>query len=186
MALFIPVDEFDLVIFGGTGDLALRKLMPALYHRVGDEQITGGSRIIAASRGALARDEYVQSVEDALRKNLPDGEFRDEQWAEFRDRIHYVQVDAKDPGNWQGLKDILADNEDRVATSLLETPTPGFAVWNLRGYWQASDRYLLIAGVENYGDRHYREYLDFRSRAPGALDVFQPGSNFYFGSELTY
>ena len=30
MATFVPVDEFDLVIFGGTGDLALRKPLPAL------------------------------------------------------------------------------------------------------------------------------------------------------------
>ena len=50
MANFVPVDVFDLVIFGGTGDLAMRKLLPALYHRERDGQITGDSRIIAASR----------------------------------------------------------------------------------------------------------------------------------------
>ena len=107
MANFVPVDEFDLVIFGGTGDLALRKLLPALYHRVGDEQITGDSRIIAASRGDVARDAYLEQVEQALRSNLPDGEFRDEQWSKFRDRIHYVQCDAHAPDQWQSLVDLL-------------------------------------------------------------------------------
>ena len=89
MANFVPADEFDLVIFGGTGDLALRKLLPALYHRVGDGQIMGDSRIIAASRRDVARDDYLQTVEEALRKNLPAGEFREEQWANLRNRIHY-------------------------------------------------------------------------------------------------
>ena len=47
MAQIIPVAPFDYVVFGGTGDLALRKLLPALYHRHQDQQITGPSRIIA-------------------------------------------------------------------------------------------------------------------------------------------
>ncbi len=59
MAELVPVETFDLVIFGGTGDLAMRKLLPALYHRDGDGQITPDSRIIAASRGELGRDEYL-------------------------------------------------------------------------------------------------------------------------------
>ena len=47
------VDPFDLIVFGGAGDLALRKLMPALYHRELDEQIPEACRIVAAARGAL-------------------------------------------------------------------------------------------------------------------------------------
>jgi glucose-6-phosphate 1-dehydrogenase len=121
MALFIPVDEFDLIIFGGTGDLALRKLLPALYHRVGDGQVTGDSRIIAASRGDVPRDEYLQKVEDALRRNLPEGEFREEQWANMRARVDYVQCDALAPDQWHGLVDVLAGKEDRVRVAYLAT-----------------------------------------------------------------
>jgi glucose-6-phosphate 1-dehydrogenase len=43
VAKLVPVDAFDLIIIGGSGDLALRKLLPALYHRDGDEQITSDS-----------------------------------------------------------------------------------------------------------------------------------------------
>ena len=46
----IPVDPFDYVVFGGTGDLSERKLIPALYHRASDGQIVGGSRVIGAAR----------------------------------------------------------------------------------------------------------------------------------------
>jgi len=78
----------------------------------------------------------------------------------------------------------VVDNQDRVATSLLETPTAGFTVWDLRGYWRARQNLLLLAGVENFTDKNYREHLDFRS--PSGISVYQPGVNFYVGSELTY
>jgi len=78
----------------------------------------------------------------------------------------------------------MVDRQDRVATSLLETPTPGFTVWDLRSYWRATQRWLLIAGVENLADRNYREHLDFRSRS--GIQMHQPGISFYFGGKATY
>ncbi len=121
MAQLIPVDEFDLLIFGATGDLAMRKLMPALYHRERDGQITGGSRIIGASRGELGRDEYLAQVEDALRSHLRDDDFQEEHWATLRERIHYTQCDAFAPEDWGGLSDIVANHEDRVRVAYLAT-----------------------------------------------------------------
>ncbi len=78
MAKLVPVEPFDLVIVGGTGDLAMRKLLPALYHRERDGQVTNDSRIIAASRGNLSRDDYLASVREALEKNLADGELTED------------------------------------------------------------------------------------------------------------
>ena len=121
MATFIPVDEFDLVIFGGTGDLALRKLLPALYHREGDGQVSGDSRIIAASRRDIDRDAYLATVEAALRDNLPDGDFREEHWAALSKRIHYVQCNALAPDQWDALVELLAGAEDRVRVAYLST-----------------------------------------------------------------
>jgi len=121
MANFVPVDEFDLVIFGGTGDLAMRKLLPALYHRERDGQITADSRIIAASRGDLGRDEYLGLVEEALRENLGSGDFEEAEWARLRDRIHYVQSDAYDHDNWGALAELLAGAEDRIRVAYLAT-----------------------------------------------------------------
>lgn len=121
MANFVPVDEFDLVIFGGTGDLAMRKLLPALYHRISDGQITGDSRIIAASRGDIDRETYLDTVEQALQKSLPNGEFRDEQWQALRERIHYAQCDAFAADQWTALVDMLAGNTNRVRVFYLST-----------------------------------------------------------------
>ena len=78
----------------------------------------------------------------------------------------------------------IVDNQNRIATSLVESPTPGFATFDIRSYWQATDRLLCVAGVENFTDRDYQEHLDFHSQS--GIVVFQPGVNFYFGSELTF
>ena len=49
---------------------------------------------------------------------------------------------------------------------------------------RATDNLMMVAGVENFGDRTYREHLDFRSLT--GTQMFQPGTNFYVGGELTY
>ena len=46
---FVPVEPFEIIVFGGTGDLARRKLLPALYHRYCDGQISDDSRIFRIS-----------------------------------------------------------------------------------------------------------------------------------------
>ena len=94
MAQLLPVDAFDLIIFGGTGDLAMRKLLPALYHRDRDGQFTSDSRIVATGRSEFGRDEYLQLVEESLRANLRDGDFDDDHWQIFKNRVHYVHADA--------------------------------------------------------------------------------------------
>jgi outer membrane receptor protein involved in Fe transport len=70
----------------------------------------------------------------------------------------------------------------RVAGSLLEEPTAGFVVYDLRTFWQVRKGILLTAGVENVFDRFYREHLDLRT----GRGVFQPGRNAYFGAEFRY
>jgi len=52
---FVPVQPFEIIVFGGTGDLARRKLLPALYHRYRDGQISDDSRIVGVSRSKHSR-----------------------------------------------------------------------------------------------------------------------------------
>ncbi|MDX1499927.1 MAG: glucose-6-phosphate dehydrogenase [Woeseiaceae bacterium] len=121
MAQLIPVDVFDLVIFGGTGDLAMRKLLPALYHRHRDGQVTGDSRIIAAGRGKLAKKRYLETVAAALEENLPESEFSADEWQAFAARIDYVQADATTPAEWKELGKRLRGKEDRIRVFYLAT-----------------------------------------------------------------
>lgn len=80
----------------------------------------------------------------------------------------------------------IVDAQNRVASSLRESPTPGFTTWDLRGRWQARPNWLLFAGLENFTDKNYREHLDFHPTAGTTLPFFQPGFNFYCGSDVKW
>ena len=54
----IPVKDFDLVIIGGTGDLATRKILPGLYRRLCAGQMPPNARIIAAARSEFTQDAF--------------------------------------------------------------------------------------------------------------------------------
>jgi glucose-6-phosphate 1-dehydrogenase len=66
----IRVEPFDFVIFGGTGDLAERKLLPALYHRQQAGQFSEPTRIIGASRSKMSDDEYRAYARAALSEHV--------------------------------------------------------------------------------------------------------------------
>lgn len=68
------------------------------------------------------------------------------------------------------------------ASSLQEQRTGGFTIVDIRSYWQVTPSLLLTAGVENVGDRLYREHLDPRA---GDL-LFRPGTNYYFATQWKY
>ncbi len=79
----------------------------------------------------------------------------------------------------------LVDAQRRVARSLLELPSSGFAVGDVRGYWRVSERLLATAGIENITNANYREHLNFTSQ-DRLIQVFQPGLNAYVGAELSH
>ncbi len=107
----IPVDPFDYVIFGGTGDLAQRKLLPALYHRDLDGQLPIDCRLIGAARSEHNHVSYRTFAWEALQKFIPDEE-RDEEVVErFLNRLFYVTIDAKSDSGWADLRALL-DNAD--------------------------------------------------------------------------
>ncbi|MDG5726829.1 hypothetical protein, partial [Acinetobacter baumannii] len=66
----IPVEPFDCIVFGGSGDLAERKLIPALYQRQRDGQLTEPTRIIGASRSAMSDADYRKFAEAAIKEHV--------------------------------------------------------------------------------------------------------------------
>ncbi len=124
MARFIPVDPFDLIIFGGAGDLSLRKLLPALYHRDGDGQIPPESRVIALGRSVMSQDAFRDLVAGALKNNLKAGEFDQARWQAFSSRLTYAAINANDPGTWDVLAKHLEGRETTTRVAYLAT-APG-------------------------------------------------------------
>ena len=110
----IPVDGFDLVIFGGTGDLAKRKILPGLYRRFLAGQMPEDSRIIGGARAALSDEDYRALVGEAIDEFVP-GDRRDAKAiAGFLERISYVSIDAKVEGGWEKLKASVRPNMVRA------------------------------------------------------------------------
>ena len=112
-AQIIPVDPFDYIIFGGTGDLAQRKLLPALYHRELDGQLPEDARLIGASRSKHSRDDYQDFAEKALREFVPKEQIDEIKLTQFLSRLHYLSLDVTDDEGWDGLRKLLGD-EDRI------------------------------------------------------------------------
>ncbi len=121
MAQIIPVAPFDYVVFGGTGDLSQRKLLPALYFRDRDRQIPDDARIIAVSRAPLDRQGFIDKFAPAVRGFIGEGEIEDEAWDRFLARLHHVQVDATGDNGWSDLASVLADGAHRVRVFYLAT-----------------------------------------------------------------
>jgi glucose-6-phosphate 1-dehydrogenase len=128
MAEFIPVPSFDLVVFGATGDLSLRKLFPALLHRFLDGQIPEDSRILGLSRRDMSDDAFREMVKTSHKKFYPDHEVADEKFDAFLAQVHFLQVDGSTPGpNWKNLAKFLGKSEERTRIFYLATAPDLFA-----------------------------------------------------------
>ncbi len=110
----IPVESFDLVVFGATGDLAQRKLLPALFHRDLQGQIPPGARIIGASRRAMSNEEFHGFAEAAIKAHVPADQLAGDVMTRFLARLSYVSVDASRDADWDDLAAALGETGDRI------------------------------------------------------------------------
>ena len=117
----IAVDPFDLVVFGGTGDLAYRKLFPSLLMRDLDGQISNPTRIVGLSRQDLNDATFRNAVEAALRRFVHADRLTPAALDRFLGRLRFVRLDATADAGWESLKQLLADGHDRVRAFYLAT-----------------------------------------------------------------
>ena len=109
MAEFVPVEPFDIVIFGVTGDLSRQKLLPALFHRYCDGQIDDISRIIGVARGAMEAEAFLDLVRQSC--SAATDSFVEEKWHKFATLLSYCEIDATDEkADWDGVKAVLSQD----------------------------------------------------------------------------
>jgi glucose-6-phosphate 1-dehydrogenase len=121
------LETFDFVLFGGSGDLAMRKLLPALYYRHRDSGDTEGWRILALGRQRLARDEYLNLVQQHCRRHIAEKDFSESAWSAFAQRLDYLRLDANTPPDYLALAGRLKGAESRVRVFYLATEPGLFA-----------------------------------------------------------
>ncbi|WP_192964573.1 glucose-6-phosphate dehydrogenase [Phycobacter azelaicus] len=110
----IPVDPFDLVLFGATGDLARRKILPSLFHRFQIGQFDAQTRIIGTSRADLDRQGFRNMTADAIREFGQPGETTEADIAAFAELLDYVPVDARGDTGWDELGQHLREDVIRA------------------------------------------------------------------------
>jgi len=119
-ARVIAVDAFDLVVFGATGDLAVRKLIPALYHRFADGQMPGDARVIGASRRAMSDDDFRGFAREALKRHVAAKDRDEASMGRFLAMLSYVSVTGDSDAGWPELVAALGSAE-RIRVFYLAT-----------------------------------------------------------------
>jgi glucose-6-phosphate 1-dehydrogenase len=116
--------SFDLVMFGGTGDLAWRKLMPALFQAFRHGTLPEGGRIIGVGRDNLSHEQYrtliqsrFENVELAKRPSA-------EEFARFAAMLEFQRMDLSKPDDYASLADTLnTRNADSVVIYVATAPS---------------------------------------------------------------
>ncbi|MCB0760039.1 MAG: glucose-6-phosphate dehydrogenase [Flavobacteriales bacterium] len=112
--------SFSLVIFGGDGDLALRKIFPAIYYRIKDKQISAGNQVLAVSRTEMDTDTFMALVVSHLQKHI---ENLDAEALEiFTSMISFISADLTKAEDYVPIKKAL--EEAALSQTLFYYSTP--------------------------------------------------------------
>ena len=115
--------SFDLVLFGGTGDLAWRKLLPALFQAFRHGKLPAGGRILGVARDERSDDAYRQYIRDRFAAVEPPKRPNEDEFARFAQLVYYRRMDLSHPEDYHGLKHWLDErNADTVVLFLATSP----------------------------------------------------------------
>ena len=117
----------DMLVFGGSGDLALHKLLPALYHLHRDGRLAADMRIIAVARSPLQRSQYQALAERHCRAQVARADFTSDSWQGFAERLDYLAMDAAQSAEYGRLARLLGNPAGRLRIFYLATAPALFA-----------------------------------------------------------
>jgi glucose-6-phosphate 1-dehydrogenase len=131
VARIIAVDPFDIIVFGGSGDLSRRKLLPALYQRDRSGQVPVEARVIGTSRRHMTDADFQQMAREAIESFVPRADIEDDVVERFIARVGYVSMDATGSDGWSDLAAKLNDAPDRIRVFYLATaPRSKPMIWS--------------------------------------------------------
>lgn len=104
----------SIVIFGASGDLTRRKLIPALYNLARKQRLNSAYQIIGVSRSPLSHEEFRAHLLESAREFIPE-DLEAATWEKFAQHIYYYAGDGTQEDSLRGLKDFLAEREDEGA-----------------------------------------------------------------------
>lgn len=110
------VDPCILVIFGATGDLTGRKLMPALYNLARDGQLPSHFACVGFARRPKTNEEFRQEMRDAVSQFSRIKPLDEDIWSIFQDQLFYHQSDFDSDEGYEGLRTLLQKLDSRLGT----------------------------------------------------------------------
>jgi glucose-6-phosphate 1-dehydrogenase len=131
LALRRSPDPCALVIFGASGDLTHKKIMPALYALAVRRLLPPRFAIVGVARTDGEDDAFRQDMQDAVKQHARDP-FRQDTWDELAAQLHWVTTDFADPGGEDKLHDLVEklDEKEQLGGNrvfYLAVPPPAFA-----------------------------------------------------------
>ena len=112
-----------LVMFGATGDLARRMLLPSLYGLDSDGLLPDGLRIIGTARTELDDAAFRDRADEALKEHLPEGFYSAGVAQRFLSRLHYVTLDISQSSGFEKLAEAIGDPCHGVGIFLSTAPS---------------------------------------------------------------
>jgi glucose-6-phosphate 1-dehydrogenase len=119
MANQVPPDQIPMtvVIFGASGDLTNRKLIPALFNLCRKNKLPANTNIVGVSRSPYSHEAFRDHLREGAQQ-FTEGAFLAEDWADFARRIWYVSGDSSKPEDFADLQSFLGQLERRAANRL--------------------------------------------------------------------
>ena len=130
------LDAADIIVFGGTGDLSLRKIMPALYYRHKEGQLNPDGRIFALGRHEMEQDAFLALIHEHCQTYVKKQDFEDAVWRDFAAHLTYIAIDAQEKATYKALANTLNGTPRDIRVFYLATPASIFGpiCQHLRGY----------------------------------------------------
>ena len=105
-----------MVIFGASGDLTARKLIPALYDLAAQRLLPMEFAVVGISRTEMSHDEFRERLRKGLEEHRAD-EFSEDVWESFSKGLYYLPGDSKESGTYDELKDFLKKLDEDHGTA---------------------------------------------------------------------
>jgi glucose-6-phosphate 1-dehydrogenase len=112
MRLERTAEPCTVIIFGATGDLTKRKLVPALYRLVQERLVPGEFAVVGAARSEMSHDDFRAKMKEAVAQFSEAKRVDDEVWDSFAQGLYYQPVNIDQPADYKKLSDLL-DQIDR-------------------------------------------------------------------------
>jgi glucose-6-phosphate 1-dehydrogenase len=123
----MALTDFDLVLFGGSGDLAMRKLLPALYALNRAKGFPATARIYCVGRHDWSQEEYLKEVNDNAKPHIAPEMLSATSWDTFCARVTYVSLNASDAATYKALAEAMRSDPALTRVYYLATPPSLFA-----------------------------------------------------------